>query len=60
MKKMQLEITTALASVILLVILIAASKIILPASPGYGYSAALLVFIVIMGMVGLKLAEIPD
>ncbi len=60
MEKMHLEITTALASVILLIILIATSKLIFPASPGYGYGAALLVFIVIMGMAGLKLAEIPD
>ncbi|MCX9026463.1 MAG: hypothetical protein OIN85_10265 [Candidatus Methanoperedens sp.] len=60
MKKKALEIILSIASVAVFIILIAAVTLIIPASPGYGYAAALLVFLVIMGTVGLKLAEIPD
>ncbi len=60
MKKKALEIILSIASVAVFIILIAAVKLIIPASSGYGYTAALLVFLVIMGMAGLKLAEIPD
>jgi len=60
MKKKALEIILSIASVTVFIILIAAVKLIIPASPGYGYAAALLVFLVIMGTVGLRLAEIPD
>ncbi len=60
MKKMYLEIITALVSLVVFVMLIVASKLTMPEAPGYGYTVALLVFIVIMGAAGLKLAEIPD
>jgi len=60
MNKKSLEIILSVGSVAVFVILIAASKLIISASPGYGYTAALLIFVVIMGMAGLKLAEIPD
>ncbi len=60
MKKKALEIILSIASVAVFIILIAAVRLIMPASSGYGYTAALLVFLVIMGMAGLKLAEIPD
>ncbi len=60
MKKMYLEIITAVMSVVIFVILIVASKLVIPEAPGYGYTAALLIFIVMMGLSGLKLAEIPD
>lgn len=60
MKKMHLEIIISLASVAVFIILISAVRLILPASPGFGYAAALLVFVVIMGMAGLKLAEIAE
>lgn len=61
MKKMQLEIITSLASVTIFIILITAVRVIMPsASSGYGYTAALLIFIIMMGIAGLKLAEIPD
>lgn len=50
----------ALGSVLLFIILIAASKILLKSSAGFGYTVSLLIFIVIMGLAGLKLAEIPD
>ncbi|MCZ7398365.1 MAG: hypothetical protein O8C62_01575 [Candidatus Methanoperedens sp.] len=60
MKKKALEIILSIASVAVFIILIAVVKLMIPASSGYGYTAALLVFLVIMGMAGLKLAEIPD
>ena len=60
MKKKSLEITFALGSVIVFIILIALSRIVLESSAGIGYTASLLVFIVIMGLAGLKLADIPD
>ncbi len=60
MKKKPLEIILSVASVAVFIILIAAVKLIVPSSSGYGYTAALLIFFVIMGMAGLKLAEIPD
>lgn len=60
MNKKSLEITLSVGSVALLIFLIAATKLAMPASPGYGYTAALLIFVIIMGMAGLRLAEIPD
>jgi hypothetical protein len=60
MNKKSIEIILALGSVLLFIILIAASKLLLKSSAGFGYSASLLLFIVIMGFAGLKLAEIPD
>ena len=60
MKKKALEIILSIVSVAVFIILIAAVKLAIPAFAGYGYTAALLVFLVIMGMAGFKLAEIPD
>ncbi len=61
MKKKPLEIIVSLGCVALFIILTAAaSKIIVAASAGFGYAVALLIFFVIMGLAGLKLAEIPD
>ncbi len=60
MNKKSLEIILALGSVVIFIILIAASKILLKSSAGLGYTASLLLFIIIMGLAGLKLAEIPD
>ncbi len=60
MKKMHLEIIFAVGSVAVFVILIAVSKLIIPKAPGYGYTIALLTFVILMGLAGLKLAEIPD
>ena len=60
MNKKALEIIFSVGSVAAFIVLIAAAKLIMPASAGFGYTAALLIFIVIMGMAGLKLAEIPD
>ncbi len=59
MKKMQIEIFSSLGSVALLIILIVGSRLTLQ-SPGYGYTASLLLFVLIMTIVGLKLAEIPE
>ncbi len=60
MNKKSLEIILSIGSVLLFIILIAVSKLLLKSSAGFGYSASLLLFIVIMGLAGLKLAEIPD
>jgi len=60
MNKKSLEIITALGSVIVFIILILVSKIVMKSSAGFGYTASLLLFIVIMGFAGLKLAQIPD
>ncbi|VVB53590.1 Uncharacterised protein [uncultured archaeon] len=60
MNKKTLEITLALGSVVIFIILIAASKILLKTSAGFGYTVSLLFFIIIMGLAGLKLAQIPD
>lgn len=60
MKKKSLEIIMALGSVAVFIILVVVSKLIMPVSAGYGYVGALLIFIIVMGMAGLKLAQIPD
>ncbi len=60
MNKMSLEILAAIGSVAVFIILIVAAEFIIPASEGYGFAAALLIFVVIMSIAGLKLAEIPD
>ena len=60
MKKIHLEIIISLASVAIFIILIAAVRAIMPASSGYGFAAALLIYVIMMGIAGLKLAEIPD
>ncbi|MDD5472595.1 MAG: hypothetical protein PHU34_00445 [Candidatus Methanoperedens sp.] len=60
MNKKSLEVLISVGSVAVFIILIAAAKLMMPVSSGFGYAATLLIFIVIMGMSGLKLAEIPD
>ncbi len=61
MRKKPLEIIISIGCVVVFIILTAvASKLIVPASAGFGYAIALLIFFVIMGFAGLKLAEIPD
>ena len=60
MNKKALEIIVSVGSVAVFIVLIAAAKLIMPASAGFGYTAALVIFVIIMGMAGLKLAEIPD
>lgn len=60
MKKKSLEIAISIGSVVIFIILIALSKYILGSSAGSGYAASMLIFIVIMGFAGLKLAEIPE
>jgi hypothetical protein len=59
MKKMQIEILTAVGSVAFLIVIIMVSKLTLP-MPGYGFSTALLLYVIIMSIVGLKLAEMPE
>lgn len=60
MNKKSLEIAFSIGSVVLFIILIGTSKLMLGSSAGFGYAASLLFFIVIMGLAGLKLAEIPE
>lgn len=60
MNKKSIEITTALGSVIVFIILILLSKIVMKSSAGLGYTASLLIFIILMGFAGIKLAQIPD
>jgi uncharacterized membrane protein len=60
MKKRSLEILIAISSVAVFIILIVATELITSESTGFGYTAALLIFVIIMGIAGLKLAEIPD
>lgn len=60
MNKKSIEIAISIGSVVLFIILIGASKYTLGASAGFGYAGSLLIFILIMGSAGLKLAEIPE
>ncbi len=59
MNKKSLEIIASVSSVAVFIVLIVAARLLIP-SPGYGYAAALLFFIVIMGFAGVKLAEMPE
>lgn len=59
MKKTHIEIFTSIVSLALLVILLAVSKLTMQ-SPGYGYLIALVLYVLIMSVAGLKLAEIPE
>ncbi len=59
MKKMQFEIFTSVGSVALLIILIAVSRLSL-STPGFGYTATLLLYVLVMSIAGLKLAEIQE
>lgn len=60
MKKIYLEVISSVGSVAILILLTIMAKIIFPSSPGYGFTAALLIFVIIMGVAGIRLAEIPD
>ena len=59
MKKTQIEIFTSVGSLALLVILLVVSKLTMQ-SPGYGYLVALVIYVLIMSVAGLKLAEISE
>ena len=59
MKKIQIEIFTSVGSLALLIILLVLSKLTMQ-SPGYGYLIALVLYVLIMSVAGLKLAEIPE
>lgn len=60
MNKKSLEIAISIGSIVLFIILIASSKFMMGSSAGFGYAASLLIFIAIMGLAGLKLAEVPE
>ena len=59
MKKVQIEIFSSVGSLALLIILLVVSKLTMQ-SPGYGYLIALVLYVFIMSVAGLKLAEIPE
>jgi len=59
MKKTQIEIFTSVGSLALLIILLVVSKLTMQ-SPGYGYLIALVLYVLIMSVAGLKLAEISE
>ncbi len=59
MKKMHIEILTAVGSVAFLIVIIMVSKLTL-SMPGYGFITALLLYVIIMSIIGLKLAEMPE
>jgi len=59
MKKTHIEIFTSIGSLALLVILLVVSKLTMQ-SPGYGYLIAMVLYVLIMSVAGLKLAEIPE
>jgi len=59
MKKTQIEIFTSIGSLALLIILLVVSKLTMQ-SPGYGYLIAMVLYVLIMSVAGLKLAEIPE
>ncbi len=59
MKKMQIEIFTSVGSIAFLIVIIMVSRLTLP-TPEYGFTTALLLYVLIMSIVGLKLAEMPE
>lgn len=60
MIKKYLEISISLACVAVFISLIAMSKFLFQASAGFGYMVSLLIFFIIMGIAGIKLAGISD
>ena len=60
MKKIYLEIGSSIGSVMLFIILIVITNTGLHAYASYGNVIVLLIFIFIVGTIGLKLAEIKD
>jgi len=59
MKKKNLEIGGTFASVLIFLLLLIAAKLFVPYA-GYGYALALLIFVLIVGIIGVKLADISD
>ena len=59
MKKTHIEIYTSIGSLALLIILLVVSKLTMQ-SPGNGYLIAMVLYVLIMSVAGLKLAEIQE
>ena len=59
MKKTHIEIFTSIGSLALLIILLVVSNLTMQ-SPGNGYLIAMVLYVLIMSVAGLKLAEIPE
>ena len=60
MNKKQLEIISAIGSTLLFVVLLVGVNIGGMAQKEYGFVAAMVIFIVVTSVLGIKLTEIPD
>ena len=60
MNKKQLEIISAIGSTLLFVVLLVGVNIGGMVQKEYGFVAAMVIFIVVTSMLGIKLTEIPD
>lgn len=60
MKKMYLEIGSSVGAVLAFIFLIVVINMQLPAYASYGSVALLLLFILTVGFIGIRLAEIKD
>ena len=60
MNKKQLEIFSAIGSTLLFVVLLVGVNIGGMVQKEYGFVAAIVVFIVVTSVLGIKLTEIPD
>ena len=60
MKKIYLEIGSSISMVLALIITIVVLDTVLPQYAPFGNTAALLLFVIVMGIIGIKLAEIKD
>ncbi len=60
MNKKQLEIISAIGSTLLFVVLLVGVNIGGMVQKEYGFVAAMVIFIVVTSVLGIKLTEIPD
>jgi len=58
MNKKYLEITTAIGSILLFIVLLILVNISGMANPEYGFAASVLVFVLVVSAVGIKLVGI--
>ncbi len=60
MNKKQLEIISAIGSTLIFVVLLVGVNVGGMVQKEYGFVAAMVIFIVVTSMLGIKLTEIPD
>ncbi|MFV9629542.1 MAG: hypothetical protein ACNYWM_00450 [Methanosarcinales archaeon] len=60
MDKKYLEIGSSIGAVLLFILFITINNVFFPAYANFGNVAALLIFVVVVGVAGLKLSEIKD